>query len=179
MRKFFAITGRGLSAASGIPDIERKKEMRKRITLDNKTANYKDYCKALDEIRNSFNGKEPNDAHYALKDFGIPVITVNTDMLHQKAGSGFVAELRGNVYNPKDYVSFNEKVRSWDKAADLVNSGQSRDVLLLIGISMKAPIVRDFVTSAISKNMKVVEINKNIATETRKTIEREMEDGRS
>jgi NAD-dependent deacetylase len=42
-------------------------------------------------------GKQPNGAHFALAELGIPVITQNIDGLHAAAGSSDVIEIHGSI----------------------------------------------------------------------------------
>ena len=90
-------------------------------------------------------------------------------MFHQKAGSSYVCELHGNVYQ-NNYIAYGEKVNDWDKAADLINSGQPHDILLVIGMSMESSLIKDMVITAISHNMHVIEIKKNIEKELYKIL---------
>ena len=167
-----AFTGAGISKASGIPTFEEIKGIKQRLTLENKTENSVDYYDAISELKKNCNGKKPNDAHLALAEYNVPIITMNVDMLHQKAGSGFVCELHGNVYQ-NNLVAYGEQVHDWDKAADLINSCKSGDVLLIIGTSMQTVLANEFVLAAISRNMKVIEINKKVEKKVRKILEKE------
>ena len=138
-----------------------------------KKKNPAEFQKAVNIIIESHMGKKPNDAHVALAEYKIPIITLNIDMLHQKAGSGFVAELHGNAY--QGLIPYGDVATDWDRAADLINSGNEHDVLLVIGMSMDAAIISDLIIAAISRNMHVIEIRKNITHKVREVIERELQ----
>lgn len=172
-KKIVAFTGAGISKASGIPTFEEIKGIKERLTLENKTNNPSDYYAAIDMLKKNCNGKKPNDAHKALAEYKIPIITMNVDMLHQKAGSAFVCELHGNIYD-NSIVAYGELVHDWDKAADLLNDCKAHDVLLVIGTSMQTVLANEFVLTAISKNMKVIEINKDTEHKVRKVLEEEV-----
>lgn len=49
------------------------------------------------EFVDGIKDKKPNDAHIALAEYGIPIITMNVDGLHQKAGSKNVITLHGDL----------------------------------------------------------------------------------
>lgn len=170
IKKIYAITGPGLSRSAGIPVLELKSDIRQKLTLMNKMNDPVSYQDAVNKIIKSLEGKRPNETHLLLAKHKIPIITLNVDMLHQRAGSPYVAELHGNAY--QGLVPYGEPARDWDKAADLINSGNAHDILLVIGMSMHASIIDDLIVAAISRNMHVIEIKKNITNKIKKVIER-------
>lgn len=101
-----ALTGAGISVASGIPDFRSPGGLWTRFapneyaTLEvflQKPEKAWQLYRALGRI---LEGKEPNEAHYALARLeknGLlhGVITQNVDMLHQRAGSRIVLEIHG------------------------------------------------------------------------------------
>ena len=72
-------------------------------------------------------------------------------------------------------IPYGDFATDWDRAADLINSGNEHDVLLVIGMSMDATIISDLIIAAISRNMHVIEIRKNITHKVREVIERELQ----
>ena len=56
------------------------------------------------------NKAKPNDAHLAIAKYGFPVITMNIDGLHQKAGSKNVIPIHGRMPEPHELYAdnFNE-----------------------------------------------------------------------
>ena len=98
---------------------------------------------------------------------------MNWDMLNQKAGSAFVCEVHGNS-DDNSIVAYGELVHDWDKAADVLNDCKAHDVLLVIGTSMQTVLAKEFVLTAIAKNMKVIEINKDAEQKVRKVLEEEV-----
>ncbi|MEB3780873.1 MAG: NAD-dependent protein deacylase [Desulfurococcales archaeon] len=105
-RHAIALTGAGISTASGIPDFRGPKGLWKRVSedlfyLDTFLNNPEKAWNALMELT-KLDGIKPNPAHYSLatlERIGIikAVITQNIDGLHQKAGSRNVIELHGNL----------------------------------------------------------------------------------
>ncbi len=102
-----ALTGAGISTASGIKDFRGPQGIWKTIDPEKFEINY--FMKNPDEvwsifIKNFNLGQEvkPNDAHYALAELErmkllCGIMTQNIDGLHQKAGSTNVIELHGNL----------------------------------------------------------------------------------
>ncbi len=101
MLKIAALTGAGISVASGLPTFAQA-EWRGRSVRDFLTKSffvrypnmfYEYFWEALEP----WNNAEPNAAHLALAEAGVAIVTQNIDGLHQKAGSSNVVELHGNL----------------------------------------------------------------------------------
>lgn len=95
-----AITGAGLSVASGLPTINRewrgiplREIFTQEMFLNDPEKFYQCYREMLLEWREA----KPNPGHEALAKAGVRVITQNFDGLHQKAGSREVLEVHGNL----------------------------------------------------------------------------------
>ena len=82
-----AFTGAGISKASGIPTFDEQGDLRNK--LDRSFANHhkKEFNEVMQQLIDTCNAAEPNDAHKALAEYNIPVITMNIDSLHTRAGS--------------------------------------------------------------------------------------------
>lgn len=101
-----AITGSGLSAASGIPTY--RSEGSGWDQYANGIAHYTRYGNHLDELWKHWTERglnmqeaEPNAAHLALAEAKAAIITQNVDGLHTRAGSVEVNELHGNMQTMK------------------------------------------------------------------------------
>ncbi len=106
-RHAIALTGAGVSTASGIPDFRGKDGLWRKIPswkftidyfLENPMEVWKLYHMRFAALRNV----KPNPSHYALAALeraGVlkAIITQNIDGLHQAAGSKRVIELHGNI----------------------------------------------------------------------------------
>ena len=95
-----ALTGAGISLASGIP-------------LENGTIDDKQVCRIFDpdyfhrhpreyydlyeRILNAWRSAVPNAAHFALSKAGCRVVTLNIDGLHRDAGTNDLIEMHGNL----------------------------------------------------------------------------------
>lgn len=94
-----ALTGAGISAPSGIPTFQgsyKGRPLRDYLTRDYMEDHPIDffdlYCDMVKWCE-----KEPNLAHYALKELNVRVITQNIDGLHAKAGSTDALEMHGSL----------------------------------------------------------------------------------
>ena len=105
-----ALTGAGISTASGIPDYRGPAGLWRQDPDNEKLVTYRYYVTDPDIRRRSWLLRaespiwraQPNAAHRALAGFaGAWVITQNVDRLHQRAGSPAdrVVELHGNVFD--------------------------------------------------------------------------------
>lgn len=104
-----ALTGAGVSTASGIPDFRGPHGVWRRVDPEKFEIEY--FHRNPDEVWDLFIrylmptfDVKPNPAHYALAELErmgklCAVITQNVDMLHQAAGSGKVIELHGALRN--------------------------------------------------------------------------------
>jgi NAD-dependent deacetylase len=101
MTRIVALTGAGISVASGLPTFGdatwRERPVRQLLTksffLRNPEEFYDYYWAGLRPWLKA----KPNAAHLALAQAGAFIITQNIDGLHQAAGSPHVIELHGNL----------------------------------------------------------------------------------
>lgn len=126
------------------------------------------------------NGAEPNDAHFALAEYKVPVITMNIDGLHKKAGSDAL-ELHGGL--PEDdemdkaWALYNKPVLYGDPAPNYVKAYERTaelkpgDVFLVIGCSYHTAIACDLRDVAKHAGAKVIEIQEDAAHNVRKVLE--------
>lgn len=101
-----ALTGAGISVASGIPDFRSTGGLWTRFAPD-EYATLEVFLREPEKAWHLYRAlgkilqdKEPNEAHYALARLehdGLlhGIVTQNVDMLHQQAGSRFVLEIHG------------------------------------------------------------------------------------
>lgn len=103
-KKLICITGAGISAGSGLLTFaESTKDWRAILDRDYATKNWDRFCEEYQEFVHPLKSAKPNDAHIALAEHDIPIITANVDNLHSKAGSKEVYEIHGCVemYDPR------------------------------------------------------------------------------
>lgn len=153
-----ALTGAGISVNAGIPAFDTSwRGMPVRDILTRDFANYYPdvYAEFYRDISRWLE-KEPTKAHYALAEAGIPIVTQNIDMLHQKAGSNLVLELHGNLRH--GVVLFGDDIKQWWEAVDLIGSATH---LLVIGCSLYARPAGDLPAMAEQNGATVVFMNED------------------
>lgn len=108
--KIAVLTGSGISAESGIPTFRGKDGIWKKFRPE-ELANFNTFINNPDRVQNWYKQRReiisdvlPNASHYALAKLESLVsdcwiITQNIDNLHQTAGSQYVVELHGNIFN--------------------------------------------------------------------------------
>lgn len=106
-----ALTGAGVSTASGIPDFRGPRGLWRLVdpelfSIDYFHADPLTVWRHYASLYRAIRGARPNPSHYALSGLeamGVvkAVITQNIDGLHQKAGSRRVVELHGNAFRAR------------------------------------------------------------------------------
>ena len=94
--KIIAFTGAGISKQSHIPTFMEAPEVREKLFRHFAERHHEEYNEVIRQLKANMNGAEPNDAHYALAEYGVPIITMNIDGLHRKVGSNAL-ELHGGL----------------------------------------------------------------------------------
>jgi NAD-dependent deacetylase len=97
MKKIVAFTGAGISKASGIPTFEELPGIRNYLTREYFLREPARFYENLWELYIRVQQAGPNPAHLALAQFNIPVITMNVDGLHSRAGTRNLVEIHGNL----------------------------------------------------------------------------------
>ena len=94
-QKVIFFTGAGISVDSGIPTFQEQPGIRDRLTRDFANEYPEEYRNTIRKMLDSCENANPNAAHIAIAEVGFPVITMNVDRLHTKAGSKNVIEVHG------------------------------------------------------------------------------------
>lgn len=95
-----AITGAGISAASGLPTLQGEeggRPLREWFRGEEAKRHVVEYAAAYQRMVSGWLRAKPNAAHRALARKCVRIITQNIDGLHQKAGSHSVIELHGSL----------------------------------------------------------------------------------
>ena len=178
--KIIAFTGAGISKQSNIPTFMEAPEVRDKLFRRFAQRHHEEYNEVIRQLKENMNGAEPNDAHYALKEYNIPVITMNIDGLHRKAGSDAL-ELHGGLpeddemdiawspYNKP--VLYGDPAPNYEKAYEMVMSLTKGDILLVVCCTYHTAIACDLRDVAKSCGAHVVEIQSDAAHNVRKTLE--------
>lgn len=176
-----AFTGAGISKASGIDTFMDQPTVRDRLTRNFATNYPQQYRELIADLSETAKQAAPNDAHYALYDYNIPVITMNVDMLHERAGSETIS-LHGTLPTQEEYafaeqlhnkpVLYGDSAPKYYQAMDLVNRLKEQDTLLVIGASTHTGIAVDIRQIAKENGADVIEVQANAEIEVRKILER-------
>ncbi len=178
--QFLALTGAGISKASGIPTFQDIPGIKDKLTVEYRRTHRKEFDEAMQQLKDAVKDRKPNAAHKALAKHDIPIVTMNVDGLHQKAGSGLVIECHGNaaadrvvLYGEKaNYASAYTLLRTLTASA---NAERQEKVLLVIGTSYQTQFANAFTLNAISDYWKIVEINEDAEHRVEQVIQEECE----
>lgn len=176
-----AFTGAGVSKESGIDTFQDRPGIRDYLTREFAQENPEKFREVMSEFISTVKGKEPNDAHKALADYGVPIITMNVDMLHEDAGSEYVLKVHGRLPSEEE-LGFCDKLRgvpvlygdaapNYNKAFNWVDMLGPEDVLLVIGASEYTLFSSQIRQAAYFNGVEVYEIQDNAGTKVRKYLD--------
>ena len=165
-----AFTGAGISRASGIPTFDEQGDLRTKLDRCFATYHRKEFNKIMQQLVDTCKSAEPNDAHKALAEYNIPVITMNIDGLHNRAGSQYVIEVHGNV-EKNNVVLYGDPAPKYTEALDIVDRLSKEDILLIIGTSFYTSISSQIKYTAERNLAKVVIINDDAEHQVRDFLE--------
>lgn len=165
-----AFTGAGISRASGIPTFDEQGDLRTKLDRCFATYHRKEFNKIMQQLVNTCKAAEPNDAHKALAEYNIPVITMNIDGLHNRAGSQYVIEVHGNV-EKNNVVLYGDPAPKYTEALDIIDRLSKEDILLIVGTSFYTSISSQIKYIAESNLAKVVIINDDAEHQVRDFLE--------
>jgi NAD-dependent deacetylase len=95
MYRIVAFTGAGISKASGIPTFAEMGDLREKLSRDYFNRYTEDFYRILNQMRRTCDQAKPNPAHLAIARYDVPVVTMNIDGLHKRAGSTNIVEIHG------------------------------------------------------------------------------------
>ena len=178
--KILAFTGAGISRQSQIPTFMERPDIREKLFRGYANTHHEEYNEVIRQLKANMNGAKPNDAHIALAEYKIPVITMNIDGLHKLAGSDAL-ELHGSLpeddemdiawslYNKP--VLYGDPAPNYQKAYEMVYALKPDDVFIVIGCSYHTAIACNLREVAKSIGVRVIEIQEDAAHNVRKTLE--------
>jgi NAD-dependent deacetylase len=97
MKRIVALTGAGVSKGSGIPTFEDMPGIRDYLTREYFRRDPGGFYEKVWGLYIRVKSAPPNPAHLALAEFQIPVVTMNVDGLHRRAGTRELVEIHGNL----------------------------------------------------------------------------------
>lgn len=166
-----ALTGAGISKASGIPTFEEQGDLRNYLSRDYANNYPKEFKKLMNELDKKCIAANPNDAHYALAEYKVPIITMNIDSLHSRAGSEHILEVHGSLCN-KNVVLYGDEAPLYKYAYNWADRLNSNDVLLIIGTSLYTRFSREIVQIAKNHSVEIITINQNAEEDVRVNLEK-------
>lgn len=176
-----AFTGAGVSKESGIDTFQDRPGIRDYLTRDFAQENPEKFREVMREFVETVSGKEPNDAHKALAEYGVPIITMNVDMLHEEAGSEYVLKVHGRLPCEEELgycdklrgvpVLYGDAAPNYNKAFNWVDILGPEDVLLVIGASEYTLFSSQIRQAAYFNGVEVYEIQDNAGIKVRKYLE--------
>jgi NAD-dependent deacetylase len=184
MSKIVAFTGAGISKASGVPTFIELGDLRDKLSRSYFEDNTYDFYELLTEMKKTCDNAMPNPAHLALAQYNIPVITMNIDGLHKRAGSKTLIEIHGNLNNviccnckasydffvveqsiyckqcnallEPNVVLYGDSIPRYYDALELISSAEE---LLVVGTSFYTSTASEFVGIAKRAGIKITIIN--------------------
>lgn len=176
-----AFTGAGISKASGLSTFDEMPGVRQKLNREYLDQYPDAFRESVGEMHKLFATAQPNDAHHALAEYKIPVITMNVDGLHERAGSHAI-NLHGTIPSDEDMrlgrdlenrpVLYGEIAPNYPRGIALVETLQEGDFLLVIGASEHTVISNDIRNIAARRGAQIIEIKANAEKNTRIVLER-------
>lgn len=176
-----AFTGAGISKESGIDTFQDRPGIRDKLTRIFAKTHPEEYRETMCEFLDLVEDKEPNDAHIALAEYGVPVISMNIDMLHEKAGTKKLIKLHGRLPTREELLKCNKMYDTpvlYGDPAPMYSAGydwlwlmSEGDIFLVIGASTYTNVsfqMREYVRC---RGVEVVEIQENASVNVRKFLE--------
>lgn len=164
-----AFTGAGISRASGIPTFGEQPGIRDYLSRDFARKHPDKYKEVINNMKSTCDQASPNDAHIALAQYDIPIITMNVDGLHQRAGSKHVLPIHGTLPN---IVLYGDPAPLYQTAFDWVYHLQEGDFFLIVGTSYYTNISTQLKITAFGQGADVVEINEDAEHAVREFLSR-------
>lgn len=182
-----AFTGAGISKDSGIDTFMERPDVRDCLHRHYANTYPEEYRQVIKELKKQIDKAKPNDAHLALREYNIDIITMNIDGLHQKAGSSPLwlhGELPANnelVYSDKlqgKPVLYGDMAPNYGLAIEKVSALTNTDVFLVVGVSKSTAISGQLVAIAQYQQAEIIIINENAKVNVRKTLEKLKEENK-
>lgn len=180
IKVIIAFIGAGISQESGIPTFENQKELRNKLTREYANSFPDEYNEVIQQLKANVNEAKPNDAHIALAEYKIPIITMNIDGLHKDVGSDAL-ELHGTLPDEEELdnasllvakpILYGDIAPNYNKAIQMVSQLGKGDTLLVVGASDYTGISRELKEIAYINGAQIIEIQEQSATNVRKYLD--------
>lgn len=166
-------TGAGISKASGIKTFNEIPGIRDRLSRQYAQEHPEKFRESLIDMITMIEHAEPNDAHRAIAELGCPVITMNVDGLHDRAGSRQVIHchgvlpLREDLYsadfpdNIRSIALYGDPVPAYSEAIKMVKGLEYKNSFFIItGVSFHTSITFELYKAAKQRRAKIIIINR-------------------
>lgn len=173
-QKVIFFTGAGISVDSGIPTFQEQPGIRDRLTRGFANENPEEYRNNIRQMLDSCENANPNAAHIAIAEACFPVITMNVDRLHTKAGSKNVIEVHGvlptreeleDEFFPLTYagiVLYGDLAPKYDDAIKMVKALEyDNSYFIIVGTSFYTGISEQLYRIAKQRRAKIEVINED------------------
>jgi NAD-dependent deacetylase len=167
-------TGAGISAESGIPTFQSQPGIRAKLHRSFANEHPEEFRNTVGQMVESCEKAKPNAAHIAIAELGCPVITMNVDGLHTKAGSKDVIEIHGVLptkeqLNEKNFpfeyrgiVLYDDIAPRYKDATELVECLElDNSVFVIVGVSFYTEISKMLHLAAKIAGAEIIIINDN------------------
>jgi NAD-dependent deacetylase len=171
-QRIIFFTGAGISAQSGIPTFDEVPGLRDKLTRDFALTRTTEYMQTIKKMKEMCDEAEPNAAHYAIATLGCPVITMNIDGLHQRAGSNNIIAVHGRLPHDEEFeqdnfkfllnipVLYGDPAPRYDDAINLVKSLEyNNSIFVVVGTSFYTGISEHLLKKAKQRKAEIIIIN--------------------
>lgn len=182
--KVVFFTGAGISVDSGIPTFQEQEGIRDKLTRPFCLDHYNEYIENIKSMKRTMDKAQPNAAHYAIAEMDCPVITMNIDGLHEKAGTKNVLAVHGRMptweeienedlrYKTGIPVLYGDAAPLYSDAYDiLLDLDLHQSYVVIVGTSFYTGISEELYQLAERYATKVWIINNNASIEVPKVCE--------
>lgn len=182
--KVVFFTGAGISVDSGIPTFQEQEGIRDKLTRPFCLDHYNEYIENIKSMKRTMDKAQPNAAHYAIAEMNCPVITMNIDGLHEKAGTKNVIAIHGRMptweelenedlrYKTGIPVLYGDAAPLYSDAYDiLLDLDLHQSYVVIVGTSFYTGISEELYQLAERYATKVWIINNNASIEVPKVCE--------
>ena len=183
MNNLLFLTGSGISVDSGLPTFEQHPEYRQILTrsyVEEHPVEYRNLVRTL--TKSALNAK-PNVAHFVIAQTGAPVITMNVDGLHQKAGSNLLIPVHGYLPTLEEIeyeefpiefgglILYGDLAPLYSKAFQQLNRLPVGGNLVIVGTSFFTGFANEFHEVAQRHNLNIYIINDNASQRVPKLLQ--------
>ena len=173
-QKVIFFTGAGISVDSGIPTFQEQPGIRDKLTRDFANEHPEEYRNTIKQMLNTCENAKPTAAHIAIAEGDFPVITMNVDRLHTKAGSKNVIEVHGVLPTreeleeelfPLTYegiILYGDLAPKYDDAIKMVRQLEyDNSFFIIVGTSFYTGISEQLYRIAKQRHAKIEIVNEN------------------